>query len=166
MLQAGALASIAGARGPLGCSSDSDSDPANASFLHGVASGDPTGDSVLLWTRVTLDRAGAASGQWEIFDSLEFGEPVANGKFATDEARDYTVKVEASGLLPGATYSYRFRCHGATSPIGRTRTAPEGNVERLRLLVFSCAAYAAGYFHAYRIVALCSDIDIEIHLWD
>ena len=166
LLQAGALASLAGASGPLACSSDSESDPPSANFLHGVASGDPTEDSVLLWTRVTLDRAAAASGQWEVFDSLEFGEPVASGNFTTDEERDYTVKVEALGLSPGATYYYRFRCHGATSPIGRTRTAPKGHVERLRLLVFSCAAYSAGYFHAYRSAAVRADIDLVVHLGD
>lgn len=166
LLQAGALASLAGAPGPLACSSDSESDPPSANFLHGVASGDPTEDSVLLWTRVTLDRAAVASGQWEVFESLEFGEPVASGNFTTDEERDYTVKVEAQGLSPGATYYYRFRCHGATSPIGRTRTAPKGDVERLRLLVFSCAAYSAGYFHAYRSAAVRADIDLVVHLGD
>ena len=169
LLKAGALVGIGAGHLPLGCaSSDSDSEPSEprVSFLHGVASGDPTPDSVLLWTRVTPLDAGPVSGSYEVFDSLELAEPVAQGSFTTDEDRGYTVKVDAEDLSPGTTYYYRFRCKGATSPVGRTRTAPEGEVERLRLLVFSCAAYSAGYFHAYRTAALRADIDFCVHLGD
>lgn len=152
---------------PLACSSSgSGSRDSGASFEYGVASGDPTSDSVLLWTRVTPREWGAISGSFEVYASLDFGEPVVEGSFTTDADRDYTVKVEADGLSPGTTYYYRFHCQGATSPVGRTRTAPRGEVERLRLLVFSCAAYAAGYFHAYRSAAERADIDLCIHLGD
>jgi len=170
LLKAGALAGIAAGQLPLGCSSP-DSEPSEpseprASFLHGVASGDPTSDAVLLWTRVTPLDAGPVSGSYEVFDSLELADPVARGSFTTDEDRDYTVKVDAVGLAAGTTYYYRFKCEGATSPVGRTRTAPDADVERLRLLVFSCAAYSAGYFHAYRTAALRADIDVCVHLGD
>jgi len=168
LLKAGALG-IAGGQLPLACSaSDSDAAPGDSgvSFVHGVASGDPTTDSVLLWTRVTSRETGPISGTFELFDSLVFDEPLTSGSFSTDADRDYTVKVEAEGLSPGTTYYYRFRCQGATSPVGRTRTAPAGEVERLRLLVFSCAAYAAGYFHAYRMAALRADVDLCVHLGD
>lgn len=169
LLKAGALVGIGAGHVPLGCASDdSDREPSQprASFLYGVASGDPTSDSVLLWTRVTPLDPGPVSGTFEVFDSLEFPAPVAQGSFTTDQDRDYTVKVDVLGLSPGTTYYYRFQCEGATSPIGRTRTAPEGEVDRLRLLVFSCAAYAAGYFHAYRTAALRADIDVCVHLGD
>lgn len=168
LLKAGALVGIAGANLPLACSSsDAEGDRKHgASFEHGVASGDPTTDSVLLWTRVTPREPGPVSGSYEVFDSRELDEPLTRGSFTTDETRDYTVKVEADGLAPGTTYYYRFRCEGAISPVGRTRTAPQGDVERLRLLVFSCAAYAAGYFHAYRSAALRADIDLCVHLGD
>lgn len=165
LLKAGALVGV----GPLpfACSS-SDAEPSEpgVSFGHGVASGDPTSDSVLLWTRVTPRESGPTSGSFEVFDSLAFGAPLVEGSFTTDEDRDYTVKVEARGLSPGTTYYYRFHCQGATSPVGRTRTAPRGEVERLRVLVFSCAAYAAGYFHAYRTAALRADVDFCVHLGD
>jgi len=170
LLKAGALVGIGAGHLPLACSSpDSEPKEPRASFLHGVASGDPTSDSVLLWTRVTPLDSGPVSGSFEVFeslDSLELAEPVAWGSFTTDEARDYTVKVDAEQLSPGTTYYYRFQCEGATSPIGRTRTAPKGALERSRLLVFSCAAYAAGYFHAYRTAALRADIDLCVHLGD
>src|SRR5690606_20125974 len=134
---------IAGGRLTLGCSSaGSDDEPGagGVSFVHGVASGDPTPDSVLLWTRVTPRDSGPLSGSFEVFDSLALDEPVAEGSFTTDADRDYTVKVEARELSPGTTYYYRFHCQGLSSPLGRTRTAPRGAVDRLRLLVFSCAA--------------------------
>ena len=166
LLKAGALWGVAGPL-PLACSS-SDGEPSEsgASFDHGVASGDPSADSVLLWTRVTPRDPGPVSGNFEVFESLALDAPLVRGSFTTDADRDYTVKVEAEGLAPGTTYYYRFHCQGATSPVGRTRTAPRGEVERMRLLVFSCAAYAAGYFHAYRTAALRADIDLCVHLGD
>ncbi|HEY6723914.1 MAG TPA: alkaline phosphatase D family protein [Polyangiaceae bacterium] len=166
LLKAGALG-IAGGQLSIGCAgSDAESRESGASFVHGVASGDPTSDSVLLWTRVTPRDPGPISGSYEVFDSLALEEPLAAGSFTTDADRDYTVKVDAQGLSPGTTYYYRFYCQGATSPVGRTRTAPRGEVERLRVVVFSCAAYAAGYFHAYRAAAARADVDLCVHLGD
>ena len=86
LLKAGALAGIAGANLPLACSSsDAEGGPeVGASFEHGVASGDPTTDSVLLWTRVTPREPGPVSGSFEVFDSLALDEPLTSGSFTTD----------------------------------------------------------------------------------
>jgi alkaline phosphatase D len=120
-----------------------------------------------LWTRLSVhDSESSASGQWEVFDSLQALTAVAHGEYQTDSNRDFTVKVEARGLEPGTTYYYRFVYQGHASPTGRTRTAPAGPTERLRFAVFSCASLAYGYFHAYRAVAGRADVDAVLHLGD
>jgi alkaline phosphatase D len=134
-------------------------------FQHGVASGDPFTDSVILWTRVS-EQTGMVSVDWEVSSTPAFASIVAMGSFDTDESRDFTVKVEATGLSAGSTYYYRFRLGGMTSPIGRTRTAPAGTVERLRFVVCSCSSYAHGFFHGYRRIAERADLDAVIHLGD
>ena len=137
-------------------------------FLHGVASGDPLTDRVMLWTRVTprMGVEGTAVVRWELSTTVDFAAIVSSGTFNTAAARDYTVKVDAGGLSAGTTYYYRFSVGAARSPVGRTRTAPDGAVDRLRFAVVSCSSYAHGYFHAYRDVAERADLDAVIHLGD
>ncbi|PCG13125.1 PhoD-like phosphatase N-terminal domain-containing protein [Sphingomonas adhaesiva] len=81
----------------------------NMVFAHGVASGDPHADSVLLWTRVTDPAHGPVSGTWEMAEDELFTRIAARGSFSTSAARDHTVKVIASGLKAGREYFYRFR---------------------------------------------------------
>ncbi|HEY0915557.1 MAG TPA: alkaline phosphatase D family protein, partial [Solimonas sp.] len=149
-----------------GCGS---SDPVgaggDAEFLHGVASGDPLSDRVILWTRVTT-AAERASVSYEVASDADFRSIVSRGSFITDAARDYTVKVDAAGLQPATTYYYRFQAGKQTSPAGRTRTAPSGAVDRLRVGVVSCSSYAHGYFNAYRKLAQRADLDVVLHLGD
>lgn len=137
----------------------------DAEFLHGVASGDPLSDRVILWTRVTT-AAERASVSYEVASDADFRSIVSRGSFITDAARDYTVKVDAAGLQPATTYYYRFRAGAQTSPAGRTRTAPSGAVDRLRVGVVSCSSYAHGYFNAYRKLAQRADLDVVLHLGD
>lgn len=134
-------------------------------FQHGVASGDPWPSSVILWTRIS-EATGEVGVEWEVATDPSFGTIVARGRAETNEERDFTVKVEAEGLSPATTYYYRFRTAGSMSPIGRTRTAPDGSTERLRFAVCSCSSYAHGYFHAYRRIAERADLDAVIHLGD
>ncbi|HTU63300.1 MAG TPA: PhoD-like phosphatase N-terminal domain-containing protein, partial [Polyangiales bacterium] len=136
-------------------------------FLHGVASGDPLPDAVILWTRVTpSDESRTIALQWEVATDLGFREVVARGSLLTDASRDFTAKVDADGLAAGTLYYYRFVAEDVSSPIGRTRTAPSGHVERLRFGVASCSSYAHGYFHAYRSLSERLDLDAVIHLGD
>jgi alkaline phosphatase D len=137
-------------------------------FLHGVASGDPLADRVILWTRVT-PRAGArgpVAVRWQVAAALDFAEIIAAGELVTGAARDYTVKVDATGLPPGATLYYRFAVGEARSPVGRTRTTAVGPVDRVRLAAVSCASLAHGYFHLYRELAERLDLDAVVHLGD
>lgn len=136
-------------------------------FQHAVASGDPFADSVILWTRVTpQDGEASFDVDWEIATDPCFDDVVASGAFTTDAERDFTVKVEATGLSAGTTYYYRFATAGAASPIGRTRTLPTGCLERLKLAFVSCSNYPAGLFHAYRGIAQRDDLDVVLHLGD
>ena len=149
---------------------------ARPGFAHGVASGDPMPDSVLLWTRVTpTPEAQPGSGvgpdvqvHWEVAEDSGFLRVAARGSVRTGIQRDHTVKVVPTGLRPGTTYWYRFNAAGATSATGRTRTAPAAGaaVDRLRMGVVSCANWQAGYFSAYRYLADRGDLDIVLHLGD
>jgi alkaline phosphatase D len=154
-----------------GCSSSADS-PADAStkkarttFLHGLASGDPTANAVILWTRVTSTEA-SVEVAWEIASDVAMKTIVKKGTFTTTAARDYTVKVDVTDLAAATTYYYRFLALGETSPIARTKTAPSGDVDRLRFGVVSCASYAHGYFHGYADLAEAYDLDAILHLGD
>ncbi|HMI87584.1 MAG TPA: alkaline phosphatase D family protein [Polyangiaceae bacterium] len=143
-----------------------DSDTSKKLFQHAVASGDPLPDAVILWTRITTDATLDVKVRWQIATDTVFTKIVATGETTTNGDRDHTVKVDVTGLSPATTYYYRFIALDGSSPIGRTRTAPQGGVSRLRFAVVSCASYAHGYFHAYRSIAKRLDIDAVLHLGD
>lgn len=134
-------------------------------FRHGVASGDPLADGILLWTRVT-SRAARPTVKWEIAHDTGFRRVAARGEIATHAARDYTVKVDARGLEAGTSYYYRFGCEGEQSPMGRTRTLPGADAARVRLALASCASLPHGFFNAYAAIAARSDLDAVVHLGD
>jgi phosphodiesterase/alkaline phosphatase D-like protein len=127
-------------------------------FAHGVASGDPYADSVILWTRISpaAGFVGSQNVQWEIASSADFA-PVSiqgSGSFTTSSARDWTVKVEAAGLRADTTYFYRFRAEDGVSSVGQTKTLPVGS-DPVRLAVLSCANFpAAQQFDAYARAAV------------
>ncbi len=135
-------------------------------FRHGVASGDPLSDRVILWTRVTPSEARTLTGEVVVALDTALSQVVQRSGFSTGPERDYTVKVDQDGLQPGTTYYYRFSVGDVQSPIGRTRTAPEGGIDRLRIGVVSCSSLAHGYFSAYKALARRADIDVVLHLGD
>ena len=140
---------------------------ATAVFQHGVASGDPLADRVVLWTRVSPPAdSRAVTVDWVISTDPGLTQVVASGRVRTSAARDFTVKVDASGLAAGRTHYYRFSALGASSPVGRTRTLPTGRTEHLRIAVASCSNHAYGLFNAYRRIAERSDLDLVLHLGD
>ncbi|MGH4027646.1 alkaline phosphatase D family protein [Actinomycetota bacterium Odt1-20B] len=145
-------------------------------FHHGVASGDPLPDGVLLWTRVTPSPEavpGSGKGRdtkvsWEIAEDKGFRRVVGRGSTTARAASDHTVKADVRGLRPATDYYYRFSSGDTRSPVGRTRTAPahEATAPGLRFGVVSCSNWEAGYFSAYRHLAARTDLDAVLHIGD
>ena len=148
-----------------GCGGGTGTEP-EGTFGHGVASGDPLADRVILWTRVTPSVTGSVDVGWEVAADALFAGVVTSGTASTSQARDYTVKVDVAGLQPGTAYYYRFKYLNERSSIGRTKTLPVGAVGQVRLAAMSCAAYPVGQFHAYADAARRGDIDAAVLLGD
>ncbi len=138
----------------------------NPVFRHGVASGDPLSDRVILWTRITPRGSGAQRVSWQVARDAKMSQVIARGEVETASARDFSVKVDATGLEPGATYYYRFAANNEQSPVGRTKTLPRNDVTRVRLGVVSCSNYSRGFFNAYACLAARADLDAILHLGD
>ncbi len=151
-----------------------------AVFQYGVASGDPLPDGVVLWTRVTPSpdaTPGSGLGapttvRWTVAEGVtadgSLQRVVASGTVTTGAETDHTVKVDVRGLRPGRSYAYAFTAAGSSSPVGRTRTAPDPGAanERLRFGMVSCSNYTGGFFSAYRHLAARDDLDFVLHLGD
>ena len=153
--------------GLAGCVLDSD-DKRSTTFTHGVASGDPLADGVVLWTRVVPDKDldKAVSVAWEVATDREFENLVHSGAADARRAHDFTIKVDVRRLSAGQTYYYRFHTSDSQSVVGTTLTLPEGSVDSVRLAVVSCANYPAGYFNVYREISKRDDLDAVVHLGD
>ena len=123
----------------------------SAIFRHGVASGDPLTDRVILWTRVT-PAAGAEEKaidvRWLVATDEQLTRVVRRGSARTSADRDFTVKVDAGGLKPGRPYFYAFEVAQERSRVGRTKTLPTA-VDRLRIAHVCCSNYPAGIGRAH-----------------
>jgi alkaline phosphatase D len=138
-------------------------------FYHGVASGDPLKDKIILWTRITPDILPSSPLQvyWEVSKDLSFSTIEKSGNVLTDSLKDWTIKIDADGLQAGQTYYYRFKApNGNYSIIGRTKTAPDNTISNLRFAVVSCSSIFSGYFNAYKRISERADLDAVIHLGD
>lgn len=166
----GALAALAGgaaASGTAACGA-----PARApryegvvAFKHGVASGDPGVDRVVIWTRVSPEGGGAVPVRWIVAHDRDLRDVAKTGELTTTAERDYTVKIDVQGLKPDARYFYGFLCGDERSPVGRTRTLPRGGARELKLGVVSCSNHPFGFFNAYEALAKL-DVDLVLHLGD
>ena len=168
----GVTAVGASSLGLVGCSDDDDDANTNisgaVSFDHGVASGDPLSDKVILWTRVTPQRAGSFQPvvKWVLGRDPQMRDIVKQGEVTTSVVKDYTVKVDINGLQPNTIYYYQFVVGNTVSRIGKTKTLPVGNINQVKMAVFSCANYPAGFFHVYADAAKRNDLDVCVHLGD
>lgn len=171
-----AAAATAVLAGPLAAALPAQAADEAPAFLHGVASGDPLPDGVLLWTRVTpTAEAVPGSGlgpdtevSWIVARDKALTNIVAKGSTTATAASDHTVKADIRGLEPATDYWFRFSAGGTDSPVARTRTAPatDAAVAGLRFGVVSCANWEGGYFAAYRHLAARGDLDAWLHLGD
>lgn len=145
-------------------------------FALGVASGDPTTDAVILWTRLAPDPlADDGSGGmgpddvevwWELAADDGFAEIVASGTVTASAAHGHAVHVDATGLAAGTAYWYRFRAGEVQSPVGRTATLPDGSPDRFGVAVVNCQMYESGAYAAYRHLAEEEGVDLVAHLGD
>jgi len=135
-------------------------------FTHGVASGDPLADRVILWTRVAPSLGDVVPVYWDVALDPGFQRMVRRGRALALSAADHTVKVDAIGLPADTPLYYRFRVDAGVSPIGRTRTLPVGAVGQVKLAVFSCSNYPAGYFNVYAEAAQRDDLHAALHIGD
>lgn len=135
-------------------------------FYHGVASGDPLIDRVIIWTRVTpVDSVASVSVRWEISSDENFETVLRSDTLSTSPAKDYTVKVDVTNLTPGTRYFYRFISFGRTSMVGRTRTLPDQSPDSITFAVVSCANWEFGYFNAFARIGE-KELDAVLHLGD
>ncbi|MEM7702531.1 MAG: alkaline phosphatase D family protein [Pseudomonadota bacterium] len=134
-------------------------------FTHSVASGEPSAKGVLLWTRFVADQD--VMLEWAISETADMNTIVEEGVASTGASKDWCVKGYAYELEPDTWYFYQFTApDGTQSPVGRTRTLPEGPTSRFRMAVFSCANYGFGWFNAYAHAAEANDCDLAVHLGD
>ena len=134
-------------------------------FTHGVASGEPGANSVLLWTRYVA--ASNTTLTAELSESVDFARVVGGGMVTAAGERDHTAKIVVDGLHPGRWYYYRFVApDGSLSPVGRTRTLPVGSTAAFTLALFSCSNMPFGWFNAYGHAAARQDVDLLVHVGD
>ena len=143
-------------------------------FSLGVASGDPTPDGIVLWTRLAPDPlAGGGMDpdpvevRWEIAADDTFATVVRSGTVIAAPELAHSVHVDVAGLEPGRQYAYRFMAGDEISPTGQTKTAPAANrpLDRLRFAAVSCAHWEHGYFTPYRHLAN-EELDFALCLGD
>jgi len=136
-------------------------------FTHSVASGDPGADAITLWTRYVAANGKAARLHYEVAADEGFGRILKRGEATASPDHDWCVRPRVSGLPSGGWAFYRFiAADGTKSPAGRTRTLPQGKLDRFNIAVFSCANKPFGWFNAYAHAAARTDIDLVVHLGD
>lgn len=136
-------------------------------FTHSLASGEPRQNSVMLWTRFVPNAGDQARLVWQVSPTSDFAQIVDEGEANAEGRNDHTVKPLAEGLQPGQWYFYRFRSpDGQISPIGRTRTLPDGPTASFKIALFSCSNIGFGWFNAYAHAAARPDIDLIVHVGD
>ena len=137
-------------------------------FHHGVASGDPLNDRVILWTRVTPQQAGPVEVILEVSENKHFSSIIFSEKLQTSSLSDYTIKYDFLAKQycdSDRGFFYRFRAGNAISEIGKSKTFSE-NTTAAKIGIFSCSNFPAGYFNAYQAAAERNDLDLWLHLGD
>jgi len=140
-------------------------DTAHFPFTHGVTSGDPTIDRVIIWTRIESNQTESVT--WQMSKDSLFSNIDQTGTFITDSQRDWTVKVDVENLEAQTNYYYRFISQaGEFSDIGCAKTAPISDYDHSRLAIMSCSSVYSGFFNAYQRIAERKDLDLIIHVGD
>lgn len=143
-------------------------------FALGVASGDPSSDGVVLWTRLAIDPLNGGGMpeedllvRYEVSEDESFSKVVRSGRTTASAELGHSVHVELQGLAPDRVYWYRFMYSDEVSRVGRTRTAPsaDATLQQFRFAFASCQHYEYGYYTAYEHMAQ-EDLHCVVHLGD
>lgn len=143
-------------------------------FTLGIASGDPTPDSCVIWTRLAPDPLAPQGGMdglrtvigWEVAHDEAFSRIVREGRYTCAPELAFSAHVDVQGLEPDRWYHYRFTTSEGPSPVGRLRTAPAvGSHRPLELGFVSCNHYEQGLFTAFGHLA-DEELDLVAHLGD
>ena len=143
-------------------------------FSLGVASGDPTSDSVVIWTRLAPDPLNGGGMPplpvlvyWRVAHDAQMQQIVRSGVTIAWPALAHSVHVDVGGLSPDRWYFYQFSVGSIESPVGRTRTlaAPGAHIGEFRFAFVSCQNWQSGLYSAYRNLAR-EDVALVIHLGD
>ncbi len=138
-------------------------------FPLGVASGAPSPDGFVLWTRLLsgplpgtaiagngdAPLTGPLTVHWQVAEDEAFKRTVESGQATAEPALGHSVHVEVAGLRPDRWYFYRFMHGDAATPVARTRTAPaaDARMARLRVAYASCQRWEQGHYAGYRHMA-------------
>lgn len=165
---AGSLVAPAFAGRPSGPRARFQADP----FSLGVASGYPSTDSVVLWTRLApqpLNGGGLEAERvqvaYEVAEDAAFKRIVSSAEVRASGSLAHSVHVEPRGLRPGREYFYRFFAGDAVSRVGRVKTAPADGPDLARFAVTTCQHFEQGYFAGYQQM-LREDPDLILHVGD
>jgi len=139
------------------------------SFPDGVASGDVTDSTAVLWTRVDT----ATPIKVEVSTAMDFRDPLAFSQTLQPSAGDdLTLKVLATDLEAATTYFYRFGRGPAKSPVGTFTTAPSKRDPASVSFAFAADTdYLQQYFDGNRFeildsIAVESGLDFWVYLGD
>ncbi|MDB5969137.1 MAG: twin-arginine translocation signal protein [Hydrocarboniphaga sp.] len=137
-------------------------------FQHGTATGDPLPEAIIFWTRATPLANESIPVTLKVYADPQLKQKIGETRQTASADRDWTIKIDYTGLSPSTSYYYQFEARGFKSAIGRTRTAPAANavIDRLRFGVVSCASLAHGLFNVYGALAARADLDAILHLGD
>jgi alkaline phosphatase D len=143
-------------------------------FQLGVASGDPTSTSAVIWTRLAPKPLEPEVGMmgvrsvvnWEVASDDKFAQVVKQGRATAAPELGYSIHADVEGLAPDRWYFYRFRSGDAISPVGRVRTTPAATAQRpFRFAFASCQHWEQGLYTAYEHMSR-EDLDLVAHLGD
>ena len=140
----------------------------NYSFDHGVASGDPLEDRVILWTRLSPDKSGPHEVLLEVSNKINFSKVAFTKKLQTSSLSDYTVKYDfmaSKHFDAGAVFYFRFKAGNTVSETGKTKTL-SSDLVKAKIGIFSCSNFPAGFFNAYQAAADQNNLDLWLHLGD
>ena len=140
----------------------------NTSFNYGVASGDPTNEKIILWTKITTNSNKNIQVRWELSKDKKFNKVLSSGFFIAKKINNFSVKIDVKvpQIYRGKDIFYRFNIDDIYSDTGKTKTLPINDPEKYNIGFCSCSNHPAGYFNAYREMANNNEIDLVLHLGD